>query len=224
MRSRKPLDIYLSYFRERGGTYDLLSVFRQVRERFGCKHVLYPGSYLHVTPSLVFPRVCYIDSLRNICRSLSNPGLLQYIHSHKEYPEDAEVECYEEDYSTFKSEPEASFDLLLSLNAGFISQACKRFLKPGGLLLVNDTHYDASRAYVDSDYQLLGVFEGEGQLLETSEQELGAYFQPIKGESLTLEMVEANAPRSPSKAPFKLAKQAAGYLFQRRKTSASRTL
>ena len=162
MKPQDALDIYLSDFRNKhGGLYDLLSVFQQIREGFDCKRVLYPGSYLHVTPSLVFPEVCYVDSLKDICKALANPDLLEYISSHKNYPEDASVQCYQEDYRSFDSESEASFDLLISLNAGFISQACKSFLKSGALLLLNDSHHDASRAYVDPDYQLIGVVEGE---------------------------------------------------------------
>jgi hypothetical protein len=141
--------------------------------------------------------------------------MMQYIRRHKIYPEEANLECYQEDYHAFESEPDASFDLLISLNAGFISQACKHLLKPGGLLLVNDEHYDASRANVDSDYQLLGIFAGQRHLLETGEQELSNYFRTSKGESLTLGMVEANARRPPSKMPFKLARRADVYLFQR---------
>ena len=180
--------------------------------------MIYPGSYLHITPSLVFPVVCYVDSSKDICEALANPDLLEYIRSHKNYPEDAKIRCSQGDYSRFNAEPPESFDLVISLSAGLISQACKRFLRPGGLLLANDEHQDASRAYVDSDYRLVGVFEGEDQSLETSEERLSTYFKTTKGETLTVEMVEVNAARPPSKARFKMARRADAYLFRARRT------
>ena len=216
MRPRQALDIYLSDYIDRpGGIDNLLPVFQQVRDRFGSRRALYPGSYLHITPSLVFPQVCYLDSLKDIAAALADPALLEYVNRHKSYPEKAEIRCYPEDYCGFTGEPEASFDLLISLNAGFISQAAKRFLRPGGLLLVNDGHYDARRAWVDPDYQLRGVFRGESLQLETAPEQLAACFQTNRGRPLTLEMVEADAQRSPSKASFRPAEEAAAYLFRK---------
>ena len=214
MQPKRALEIYLNDYRKsHKGINERLDIFRQVKTAFGCKRVLYPGSYLHVTPSLVFPLVCYIDSLKNICKGISNPELLVFLHTNKEYPENAEILCYEEDYDSFEAEPKRSFDFLISLNAGFISQACKHFLAPGGLLLVNDEHQDASRAYVDSDYSLIGVFEGNGRLLCKNPKKLSSFFVTTKGEELTLEMVEENASRSPSKARFKLLNWVDNYLF-----------
>ena len=216
MRPNDALDIYLTDYKTgHGGLHDLLPVFQQVHDRFGCKRVLYPGSYLHVTSSLVFPTVCYVDSLKDICKAINNLDLLEYIRSNKTYPEDAEIRCYQEDYNRFKGEPEGSFELLISLSAGFISQACKHHLKREGLLLVNDEHFDASRAYVDPDYQLVSVFEGQDQTIAVSEERLDTYFKTTRGDTLTLGMVEANATRPPSKARFRVAQRANAYLFQR---------
>ena len=213
---QQALDIYLADYRDRqGGDFDLLTVFRQVRDEFGGGRVLYPGSYLHVTPSMVFPLVCYADSLRGIEEALAAPCLLDYVNSHREYQEEAIIRRYQQDYESFNAEPEESFDLLISLNAGLISQACKRFLRPGGLLLVNDGHYDARRAHTDRDYQLLGGFEGENLLLETSEDKLTAYFKTAKGIPLTLEMVESDVGRPPSRARFKPGQSAEIYLYQK---------
>ena len=216
MRSGKALDTYLADYRDKQeGIHDLLTVFQQVRDKFGITRALYPGSYLHITPSLVFPQVCYVDSLKGLGDALADPGLLEYVNRHKNYPEDAIIRCHQQDYRCAIAEPEESFDLLISLNAGFISQAGKRFMRTGGLLLVNDGHYDARRAYVDSDYQLLGGFEGESLRLETDEHTLSAYFKTAKGTPVTPEMVDADAERPPSRARFKPAKSAAVYLFRK---------
>jgi hypothetical protein len=164
-----------------------------------------------------YHRVCHFRRICEETTSGAGVGSIKIL-------EDAEVQCYHEDYCGFKPEPEESFGLLISLSADFISQASKHFLNLGDLLLVKDSHYDARRAYVDSDYQLLGAFEGESHFLGTSEQELAAYFQSTKGKSLILEMVEACARRLPSTAPFKLAQASGGLSFSDMKDSNSSSL
>ncbi len=215
MRIKQPLDTYLANYRlKHDGLYDLLWAFRLVRENFGCRRALYPGSYLHVTPSLVFPEVCYVDSLKGVGAALGSPELLEYVSEHREYPDDASIRGYEEDYTAFAAEPLASFDLLISLNAGFISQACRSLLKPGGLLLANNSHYDAARAHVDPGYRLIGGLNGDSLLLDSSHPDLSAHFRTAKGEALTLEMVEADAKGPPSRARFMPQKEMEAYLFQ----------
>lgn len=194
---------------------DLEPVLRQVKDEFQVQRVLYPGSYLHITPSLFFPSVCYVDSLVGIADALADPDLRRYVADHRDYPEAPEIWCHQQDYRTFTSEPEASFDLLISLNAGLVSQASKRFLASGGLLLVNDEHFDARRAFVDPDYLLSAVFTGKNLCMESSESELAVYFKTAQGTLMTREMVESDAHRSPSRAKFKPAKSAAVYLFRK---------
>ncbi len=216
MRMSDPLGTYKSRYLNGPGFDDgLRSVFRTVRDELHARRVLYPGSYLHITPSLYFPYVCYVDSLAGFADALADPDLRGYVTDHRDYPEAPEICWYQQDYRTLTSEPEGSFDLLISLNAGLISQACKRFLATDGLLLVNDEHYDARRAFVDPDYLLCAVFSGENLRLETSECELAAYFRTARGTPLTLEMVESDVPRPPSRARFKPACSAPAYLFRR---------
>lgn len=216
MNPSEALALYRRHYQEKdGGNSDLLSVFRKTRAAFDCRRALYPGSYLHITPSLVFPSVCYVDSLKDIDHALADSALLEHIDRNKYYPEESNIWCHPEDYHHLSAEPMESFDLLISLNAGFISQACKGFLMQGKLLLANDGHYDASRAYVDPDYRLIGAFEGTELELITSEAALSAFFRTTKGPYLTREMVEANALRPPSRARFKLTHRAQVYLFRK---------
>ena len=216
MRIKNPLDTYISnYMDNPAHGYGLHSVFRQVRHKFQPRRVLYPGSWLDITPSLFFPEVCYVDSLTGISKALADPDLRRYVNDNSEYPDVPRIQCYQQDYHSFTSEPAASFDLLISLNAGFISQACKRFLPSGGLLLVNDEHYDARRASVDPDYLLSAAFVGSNLRMDTSKAKLASYFKTTKGTRLTLEMVESDAPRSPSRARYKPSKIATAYLFRK---------
>ena len=211
----QPLETYLSRYRkENGGGQDLLWAFRLVEENFGCRRVLYPGSYLDITPSLVFPEVCYVDSVKGIASALADPDLRKYVDTHREYGEDAIIRCHESDYAGFAGEPAGSFDLLVSLNAGFISVACRHFLKPDGLLLANNGHYDANRAYVDPAYRFVAALEDGYLNWEACQPSQYPYFHTSGGEELTLAMVESDSKRPPSRARFRPAREADVYLFQ----------
>lgn len=213
----RALAIYLSrYHRDQNnGNGGLLWAFRRIAAGYGCRRALYPGSYLHITPSLVFPEVCYVDAVKSIEQSITAPALRDYINAHKEYPEKAIIRCYEQDYRDFSAELPGSFDLLISLNAGFISQVCGHFLKPGGYLLANNGHYDANRAYVDSAYRPVAALERDASHPAGMPPDLAPYFQTARGESLTRGMVESDAERPPSKARFRPSRRAEAYLFQR---------
>ena len=216
MPVKNPLDTFRTNYLNGPGCSDVLwPVFSGVRDQFHVQRALYPGSYLHITPSLFFPHVCYVDSLAGFTDAFASPDLRRYVAGHRDYPETPDLRCYQQDYRTLTSEPEASFDLLISLNAGLISQACKHFLTPDSLLLVNDEHYDARRAFVDPDYLLIAVFVGENLSMENSESTLAAYFRTARGAPLTPEMVESDAHRPPSRARFKPIKSAPIYLFRR---------
>ena len=212
-RSSKPRDIVSEAYDPHGSA--LCRFLQLVKENLGCRRVLYPGSYLDIRPSLVFPDVCYVDSLKGIARHLADPELLEYIYENKGYPEDSEIRCYEADYETFEGEPAGSFDLLISLNAGFISQRCGHFLKHEGLLLVNNGHYDANRAYVDPAYEFVTALEGGSASWESLPDNPFPYFSTRRGERLTLAMVEGDAKRPPSKARFRPSIQSDAYMFRR---------
>ena len=208
----KPKEIVLKSYDPTNSS--LLKYLQLIKENLGCRRVLYPGSYLDIRPSLVFSEVCYVDSLKGIGRPLADPELLKYIDEHKSYPEDSTVRCYEADYETFEEEPAGSFDLLISLNAGFISQHCSPFLKNGGLLLVNNGHYDANRAFVDPAYEFVAALEADALNWESLPRDSFPYFSTRRGEELTLAMVESDAERPPSKARFRPARQSEAYLFR----------
>jgi len=76
--------------------------------------------------------------------------------------------------------------------ACFVSQVCGSYLKIGGLLFDNNEHNDASMAYVDPKFKLIGVFKAVGQYIE-SKQSIHSYFITTKGEPIKLEMVKENS-------------------------------
>jgi hypothetical protein len=114
--------------------------FRQtllvLKNTFQIKRVLYPGSWIHLTPSLVFPCVVYVDSLPKTKEMLEDSELLEYIIKRSDYSEPC-IKKHETDYRRGIAEEKESFDLLISLNSGFVSQYCSQYLKKDGLLLTN---------------------------------------------------------------------------------------
>ena len=213
LRPADALSTYLRDYRRMRHGHDLIGVFRAVRDLIGVQRVVYPGSYVHLTPSLVFPSVCYLDSVKGFGAAMQSDDLVPWLNAHKEYAEPVELTAIETAYDRIPSTLLARFGLMVSLNAGAISQDCKPLLSPGTHLVANDGHYDAARAHVDADYTLVAAFRADGAH-ETGEEALSGYFVSKQGQPLTREMLAENAQRSPSKARYKMARAADAFLFR----------
>jgi len=207
--------LFEKYLSTYGGVNDwYLQSFNLLREKFFSKNVLYAGSWIHITPSLVFPRVVYVDMFSKMKQFFTNPEVINYITKNATTKNKPEIVFHQSEYSKDFGEEKNSFDLLISLNSGFVSQACSAYLKKDGLLIANNEHFDATRAYVDPKFKAMGIFKKSNKLIETT-NEVETYFINKQGSPITLEMVEENKKRPPSKAKFKLQKKAQLYLFQK---------
>jgi len=164
-----------------------LGLFTLMAERFDCGSALYPGSFDHVTPAFVFPATCFVDMDTEAARFFADPGVKELVARRKVYAEEPRIRFYETDYERGLPEAEASFDLLISLNAGFVSRHCKRYVKVGGMLLVNNLHGDASMARLDSDYMLVGAINRRGERFSLTERDLSTYFVPKRDLEVTRE-------------------------------------
>jgi len=183
-----------------------------LKNNFKITRSLYPGSWIHLTPSLVFPLVVYVDSLSNIKQMFDNPQLIDYVRKHSEVSEPC-IKAYERDYRRGIEEEKESFDLLISLNSGFVSQYCSQYLKKNGLLLANNSHYDAIKAYTDKEnYKVTGIFPNSSKL---KVKDLEEYFLTKNNLTITSDMVIENSKKSPSKAKYQLKKKALYYLFKK---------
>lgn len=158
--------------------FERLEMFKLLAQHYGLGHVLYAGSFAHITPSFVFPSVVYVDEDKQARKFFADPALAVFIAQHKTYPQDASVIFHSADYRHGFPEPDASFDLLISQYAGFIGYYCKRYLKVGGVLVANDSHGDASMAALDSDYALDAVLTHRGERYLLTQQDMDAYFVP----------------------------------------------
>lgn len=175
----KNLQLYEKYFvnnqSERPG------LFRAIKEKYNCSSVIYPGSYIHITPSLIFSYTVYIDSDKRVQKFFDDPDVLEWVKSNKEYDKEPNIQAFQQDYSKKLSTNIGEFDLLISQYAGFVSQDCKKYLKSGGILLANNSHADAGLAFLDPDYELIAVMNNSNGKWTTKETDLHDYFIPKKG-------------------------------------------
>ncbi|NTX02191.1 hypothetical protein HUA74_25885 [Myxococcus sp. CA051A] len=159
---------------ERAGLFELL------RERFvAVDTVLYPGCFVHITPSFFFQHVVYVDR-NDLAQGFfaNKDGVLRKISSRQQYAQKAHVRFVSQDYLQPIPALEESFDLLLALYAGGISRACGKYLKVGGLLVTNDHHGDAAEAAAEENLELVAVVKELRGKYTFSDQELAAYLVP----------------------------------------------
>ncbi len=134
--------------------------FRAVASEVSARSVLYPGSYVDVSASFVFPSVTYVDVDRRAAAFFGDAqGVREIIASHTassghERGSEPEFAFLHQDYTGDLGLTNGSFDLLVSLYAGFVSEACTEKLRIGGTLLVNSSHGDAAMASIDPRYRL----------------------------------------------------------------------
>lgn len=203
MNREQVIETYKTYAQKIG---DRKRVYKSIANTFDVKRALYPGSHVDVAPSLVIPHVIYIDSFRGTIRFFKHLEMVQeLIDNRKEYDEPCTIEFFGQDYTQpLDIEP---VDLIISQYAGFVGQATKDYLKPGGILVCNDSHGDATLARFDEAFELIGVIGSANVLVQT---ELDEYFRLLKGKDVDVEEVKAvmKGPR--------YTKRAENYVFQKR--------
>lgn len=167
-----------------------IGLFRTLADRYPIKKVLYPGSFVDISPSMIFPEVVYVDFDEQYKDFMHDTSVNKYISSRKQYQEPAIMRLRYGDYSKPFGEKEGYFDLLISLYAGFVSQDCKRYLQQDGFLLVNNSHADAEMAFVDEDYSLIGIVNRRGDVFSLRVKDLQTYFIPRKKDAfMTKELI-----------------------------------
>lgn len=138
--------------------YTSIGLFREIQKRYSPLKVLYPWSYVHITPSIVFPYVSYIDSFKNTYKFYEDYEVKDFIQKNKEYSQDAVFNFYGQSYTSDIPEALESFDIIISQYWGFVWQATKKYLKKWWFLVCNNSHWDASMASLDPDYKLVAIY------------------------------------------------------------------
>ena len=183
-----PLALYHKYHLDRAD--ERFGMFEAISKQFDITDALYPGSFVHVTPSFVFPKVVYVDTEKRAKQFFAAQKLQALIVKRKIYPEETQIKFQHQSYTKRLPETDKSFDLLISQYAGFVSQNCKRYLKIGGWLLANNSHGDAGMANLDEDYRLVGVVNRRNDKFSFNAENLAEYFIPKKDILITKEYLE----------------------------------
>ena len=183
--------------------------------------VLYPGCHRHITPSIYFPYVDYVDMNSKVSDVFRDPVVKEWIHS-EQIPQQPPNEWTftSANFSTplpKKFQPQ-SYDLLISLSAGVISLPCAKYVSDNGYFLVNDSHGDASTAFAHRDalgWSLVAIWDKEKS--QWNRNDLKQFFKTKRGEFISVEHAkEAVEIGSKSGRSYRLAVEADFYLFQRR--------
>ncbi|MBD3184003.1 hypothetical protein GF312_17090 [Candidatus Poribacteria bacterium] len=182
------MELYKKYYIDRD--YEYLDLFVKLNQEYEIEKVLYPGSFVHITPSFVFPHIVYVDSYKKADTFFKDQVVYEFISKKKKYPQEAKVVFHNADYTENFGEKECNFDLLISLYAGFISQACKKYLKIDGLLVANNSHGDAGMASIDGDYEFIAVANHRNKRFSISGKNLDRYFVPKKDITVTKEYLQ----------------------------------
>ena len=191
--------------------YTSIGLFREVQKKFNPKKILYPGSYVHITPSLIFDDVTYVDSFRNTNKFYESEEVLAFVAKQKEYEADAQITFHHQNYAKDLPEELVSFDVIISQYCGFAGQATKKYLKKGGILVCNNSHGDASMASIDADYELIAVYNRRSdEKFSISEKNLEDYLIPKKEVDVTRELLEKTM------RGVAYTKSPSGYIFKKK--------
>jgi len=184
------LDLYEKYHLSRED--DRSGMFQILADNYSPENILYPGCFVHLTPSLFFSKATYVDMDKRAKEFFSNESVRVFIESNKLYSEPAQIIFHHQDYRDNMLLEEARYDLLISQYAGFVSMYCSRFLKLGGHLVVNNSHGDASLASLDPHYKLVSVIHRRGNHFRIHRDDLDLYLIPKKGSEITREALLAS--------------------------------
>lgn len=189
MMVKKHLSLYRQYYIDKDN--ENIEQFKILADIFYVKSALYPGSFVHITPSLVFPSVTYIDLDKRAKTFFNNPEVYDYVDRNKLYTEKSSINFIPADYRKKPLDMSEKFDLLISLYAGFVSKYCTHYLKDNGLLIVNNSHGDASMASIQKNYKLIGVFNRRNRKYSYSGNNLYSYLIPKRDVEITEEYLES---------------------------------
>lgn len=185
MKKKNTVSLYEEYMSKIGDRY---SIYKIITDKYQIQSAIYPGSHIDITPSFLIPKVIYVDNFSGTVKFFKESDeIIEYVNKKKEYLNACDISFINSDY--YKSLDIAPVDLIISMYAGFVSQATKRYLKIGGILLANDSHGDATLAYVDKSFKLIGVISDQSGVIQYDEDALDKYFVLSKNKEVDLDQV-----------------------------------
>ena len=191
-RSR-PARVTHSWATYRASIGDRSGLFAAVADAWGPASALYPGSYLDLSPSTAIPAVTYVDTDRRAARFFADRELVAAeLEGRTRAGAATDVRFLHSDFTTPMPLPEAGFDLLVSLFAGLVWDACQQYLAPDGLLLANTSHGDASVAALDPRLRLVAAVHHREQRYRLDREDLSAYLIAKKPAAADAELIRAS--------------------------------
>jgi len=188
---------------------DRKRLFTAVRDAVEGLTVLYPGSYVDIAASMAFPSVTYVDTDSRAAGFFADTRGVHEIVRSEGGPPSVEVRFIHGDYTTDLGIEDQSFDVLVSLYAGFVSEACTDYLRVGGVLLVAPSHGDTAMASIDPRYELSGVVTSRKGNYRARTDGLDSYLIPKTSAPITPALLHERGRGIPyTKSPF-------AYLFTR---------
>lgn len=177
------IETYQDYANKIGSRKDL---YEAVAKEYDIHTEIYPGSHIDISPSMIIPKVTYIDNFKGAINFFKHIDIIkEYIEQKKEYEDECEIDFIGQDYT--QSLRVEKVDLIISQYAGFVGQETKQVLKVGGILLCNDSHGDATLARFDEDFELIGIIDNKNKI---QSKNLEDYFILPKGKTIDLKIVK----------------------------------
>ena len=176
----------VSWVEYRKAIGDRSELFGEVTEQFAINEALYPGCYVDLSPSTAIPVVTYVDNDRRAAKYFADrSGPLKELTGRTRYLQAPAIRFLPLDYTDDLPVVDGSVDLLISLFAGFVWDACRRHLRAGGWLLANSSHGDASLAALEADLRLTAVVTHTRDRYHLRTDDLSDYLQPKRPELAT---------------------------------------
>ena len=179
-----------SQYRESIG--DRSSLFASLADTLPIERALYPGSYVDLSPSTAVRSVTYVDTDARAARFFADDALVRAELAGRSRPgAGLEVRFMARDYTQPLEVAEGSMDLLISLFAGPVWENAQGYLRPGGWLLANTSHGDASLAALDPTLRLVGVAHHSGGQYRVTTDGLERYLIPKRPETADADRIRS---------------------------------
>lgn len=180
-----------SQYRESIG--DRAGLFAAVADVVPVERALYPGSYVDLSPSTAIGSVTYVDTDARAARFFADPDLVRAELAGRARPgAGRQVRFLAADYTQPLDVSEGGLDLLISLFAGPVWEHCRRYLRPGGWLLANSSHGDASLAALDPTLHLIGAAHHRKDQYRLATHGLDEYLIPKRPESADADRIRSS--------------------------------
>jgi len=188
---------------------DRSGLFAALVDTWPIERVLYPGSYVDLSPSTACRSVTYVDTDRRAERFFADRDLLRAELAGSTRPgAGVEVAFLPDDFTQPLSVPDHSMDLLVSLFAGPVVEHCRRYLRPGGWILANTSHGDASLAALDPSLLLVAAVHHRDGRYRLVTHGLEQYLVPKRPEAADPDLIRSTGRGIP------YTRTAFAYVFQ----------